>query len=477
MSQELAGLKAAEIARLVRTRAISPVEVVQASLARIDASQATINSFITVCHDQALAAAREAEARIMRGGALPALLGVPFSAKDMISTAGVRTTLGSRVLEDNMPSEDAVVVTRLKKAGAILVGKTTTPEFAHSCVTAAPLYGVTRNPWDLSRTPGGSSGGAGASVAAGLTPLALATDSGGSTRIPAACTGVVGFKQTQGLVPDESTRDAFGTIVFVNPVTRDIQDAALLLDAVSGPHPSDPFSMLASPKALTPLAAPQGDLCGVRVGWMPRTHGERVAPEVMQSCETALQRLVSLGAIVEELKDPPGRYGHVWGIIQNGYRKGRYGPYVASAREKIGESFLNLLESGGEVSAEDVTAAMFERAKLFRHVQGWFDRYDVVISPTFTRTALAYDHRAGQDPVMIDGQDAGLAQEAWFPSLGLYNLTGHPAVSIPCGWARDGLPVAFQAAARWGDDGLLVRLAALYEVADPTARRAPPVIR
>lgn len=476
MTHDLAGLKAAEIARLVRTRAVSPVEVVTASLARIDASQPIINSFITVCHDQALTAAREAEALIMKGGKLPPLLGVPFSAKDMIPTAGVRTTLGSRVLENNVPQEDAVCVARLKQAGAILVGKTTTPEFAHNCVTASPLFGVTRNPWDHSRTSGGSSGGAGASVAAGLAPLALATDSGGSTRIPAACTGTVGFKQTQGWIPDETTRDAFATLVYVNPLTRDIQDAALLIDAISGPHPADPYSLLARPSPLASLAAPLGDLQGVRIGWMPRVNGEALSKDVVAACEAALARLASLGATVDELPDPPGRYAQTWNVLQNGYRQGRYGPYVEAEREKIGESFLQLLASGASVTAADVNEALFQRTDLFRRVQRWFERYDVVISPTMTRTALPFDHRSGIDQVVIDGKDSGFAQDAWFPSLGLYNLTGHPAVSVPCGWASDGLPMAFQAAARWGEDGLLVRLAVLYERAHPEALRAPAVL-
>jgi aspartyl-tRNA(Asn)/glutamyl-tRNA(Gln) amidotransferase subunit A len=467
LTQDIARLSAAEMARLVRTRALSPVEIVKSSLERIEATQSTINAFITVCHEQAMADARAAEAAVMRKDELGPLHGVPYSAKDMIMTAGVRTTLGSRVLEHHVPDRDGVPITRMRKAGAILVGKTTTPEFAHSCLTAAPLYGHTRNVWDHSRTPGGSSGGAAASVAAGLVPLALGTDSGGSTRIPAACNGIVGLKQTQGLVPDDSTRDAFATLVFVNPIARDVQDTAMLLDALTGPDPSDPYSLLASKTWTLPAAAPQGDLRGMRIGWLPSVAGERVDAEVLKACEEALRTLASLGAEVSQMPEGPIPYQRSWAIIQNGYRVSRYGPYVESQREKIGDSFLQLMGLSKAYTSKDLTDAMFTRATLFRQVQHWFESYDVVITPTLTRTAIALDHDVHKAPIMVEGHAQGLPPDGWFPSLGLYNMTGHPAISVPCGWASDGLPVAFQAAAPWGQDARLVRLTALFEQARP----------
>lgn len=474
MTQDIARLSAAEMARLVRTRALSPVEIVKSSLERIDATQSTLNSFITVCHEKALAEARDAEAAVMRKDELGPLHGVPYSAKDMIQTAGVRTTLGSRVLENNVPNQDGVVITRLRKAGAILVGKTTTPEFAHSCITAAPLYGHTHNVWDHRRTPGGSSGGAAVSVAAGLVPLALATDSGGSTRIPAACNGVVGFKQTQGWVPDDSTRDAFATLVFVNPIARNVEDTALLLDAMVGPHPSDPYSLLATGTPMLPWAAAQGDLRGVRIGWLPVTDGERVDAEVLAACEAALRTFELLGAEVTTLKTRPLPFQRAWAIIQNGYRLSRYGPYMEAEPDKIGESFRQLMATSPTYTSRDLTEAMFTRTAVFREVQHWFDDFDIVITPTLTRTAIAYDHDIHKAPVVVEGHDQGLAAESWFPSLGRYNMTGHPAISVPCGWASDGLPVAFQAAARWGEDARLMRLTALFEQARPEINRGLP---
>jgi aspartyl-tRNA(Asn)/glutamyl-tRNA(Gln) amidotransferase subunit A len=237
---DLAFTPAAELARLIASRALSPVELVDGVLARIERAQPTLNPFITVTAKAARAAARAAEAVLMRGDALGPLFGVRFSVKDLVNTAGVRTTFGSVALADNVPSADSVAVARLKRAGAILIGKTTTPEFGHKPFTEAPLFGRTANAWDQSPTSGGSSGGAAVAVAAGLGPLAIGTDGGGSGRIPAACNGVVGFKQTLGLIPHDLTPDGFGNQSYIMPITRTVMDSALMLQAMAGPQPVRP---------------------------------------------------------------------------------------------------------------------------------------------------------------------------------------------------------------------------------------------
>ncbi|MBV9967409.1 MAG: amidase, partial [Alphaproteobacteria bacterium] len=220
MTDDLGYASAAELAELIARREVSPVEVIDGVLERIEKTQPTINAFITVCAEEARAAAKQAEAAVMRGDELGPLHGVPFAVKDLVNTAGVRTTFGSWALADNVPAADSPAVARLKAAGAILVGKTTTPEFGHKCFTEAPLFGRTANPWDLTRTSGGSSGGAAAAVAAGLTPIGIGTDGGGSSRIPAACCGVVGFKQTLGIIPHDLTPDGFGNQSHITPMTR-----------------------------------------------------------------------------------------------------------------------------------------------------------------------------------------------------------------------------------------------------------------
>src|SRR6266513_6229643 len=243
MTDDVAYRSAAELTALIARRAVSPLEVVDAVLERIERAQPVLNAFITVCAEEARAAAHEAEAAIMRGAPLGPLHGVPFAVKDLVNTAGVRTTFGSVALADNTPAADSPAVARLKRAGAILVGKTTTPEFGHKLFTEAPLFGRTANPWNLARTCGGSSGGAAAAVAAGLGPIGIGTDGGGSSRIPAACCGVVGFKQTLGLVPHYLTPDGFGNQSHITPMTRTVMDAALMLQAMAGPHPCDPHAL------------------------------------------------------------------------------------------------------------------------------------------------------------------------------------------------------------------------------------------
>jgi len=212
-AMDLAYISAAELAGLIRSRAVSPVEVVRTALDRIERGQAVYNAFITIAADAAMEQARAAEAEVMRGAALGPLHGVPVAVKDLIPTANIRTTWGSLIFKDHVPEQDAVAVARLKQAGAIVVGKTTTPEFGQQCLTEAPLFGRTRNAWRADRSSGGSSGGSAVAVAAGLVPIAVATDGGGSTRIPAACNGVVGFKQGLGVVPQEYAQDGFGMIV------------------------------------------------------------------------------------------------------------------------------------------------------------------------------------------------------------------------------------------------------------------------
>src|SRR5580698_2021762 len=293
---DFAFASAVELADLVARRVVSPVELVEDALGRIEKSQPKLNAFITICAEEARAAAWEAEAAVMLGEPLGPLHGVPFAVKDLVNTAGVKTTFGSVALAENVPTADSVAVARLKTAGAILIGKTTTPEFGHKCFTEAPLFGRTANPWDLSRTCGGSSGGAAASVAAGLVPIGIGTDGGGSSRIPAACCGIVGFKQTLGLVPHDLTPDGFGNQSHITPMTRTVMDTALMLQAMAGPDRRDPHSLgLATPDFVA-AARPEGDLAGTRIAWRPFLGNDKLAAEVRAACESALATFGELGA-------------------------------------------------------------------------------------------------------------------------------------------------------------------------------------
>ena len=465
---------AADLARMIARRELSPVELVEATLARIERSQSSINAFITVCIEEARAAARAAEAAVPRGHRLGPLHGVPFAVKDLVNTAGVRTTFASVALADNVPVADSPAVARLKAAGAILVGKTTTPEFGHKCFTEAPLFGRTANPWDLSRTPGGSSGGAAAAVAAGLGPIGIGTDGGGSSRIPAACCGIVGFKQTLGLVPHDLTPDGFGNQAHITPMTRTVIDTALMLQAMAGPHPCDPHSLGLALPDFVASAQPRGDLKGVRIGWRPLLGNHKLAREVREQCEAAVATLAELGAAVEPFEDPFASTEPIWLILTQSFWNARFRQYVGRYGNQMSDTLIRQMDTGAAHSAVALQQAMFERTRIFREVQGWFGRYDLVATPTLSRTALPIEHDFFA-PIEIDGEVTDTVRSAWYPYTLPFNLSGNPAVTLPCGVASDGLPVALQLIGPHLGDAHLLRAAALFEQARPWADRHPQV--
>src|SRR5438094_6295689 len=282
---ELVWRPAIELAALIRSKQISPVELTEAVLARIDALNPRLNAFCLVAHDLARRGAREAEIAVTKGEPLGALHGVPLSIKDVLLTRGLTTTGGSRLFEDFVPEEDALSVGRLKAAGAVLFGKTNTSEFGHKALTENPLFGVTRNPWDPTLTPGGSSGGAAAAVASGVGPLALGTDAGGSVRIPAAFCGVFGFKPSFGRVPDRAPFGGFERVGHVGPITRTVRDAAAMLDVVAGRDDRDPSSLPRESSSY--LDACDAAVKGLHVAWAPDLGAAVVDPRVLAACENA----------------------------------------------------------------------------------------------------------------------------------------------------------------------------------------------
>jgi aspartyl-tRNA(Asn)/glutamyl-tRNA(Gln) amidotransferase subunit A len=463
---------AAELARLIASRVLSPVELVDGVLARIERAQPALNAFITVTAETARSAARAAEAAVMRGDPLGALFGVPFSVKDLVNTAGVRTTFGSVALADNVPGADSVAVARLKRAGAILIGKTTTPEFGHKPFTEAPLFGRTANAWDQSRTSGGSSGGAAVAVAAGLGPLAVGTDGGGSGRIPAACNGVVGFKQTLGQIPHDLTPDGFGNQSYIMPITRTVMDSALMLQVMAGPDPCDPHSLGLPVEDFIAAARPEGDLRGLRLAWRPYLGNRKLAREVMALCEAAVAMLAELGAVVEPMEDDFENTEPVWLVLTQSFWNARFRRYVPEFGARMSTTLLRQMDDGAHYSATELQEAMFARTRIYREIQGWFAQYDMIATPTLARTALAIDHDFFA-PIQIDGESTDTVRKAWYPYTHPFNLSGNPAVTLPCGWAGDGLPVGLQLVGPRLGDARLLRAAALFEASRPWVHRTP----
>ncbi|MSO76800.1 MAG: amidase [Alphaproteobacteria bacterium] len=469
---DLAYTPASTLARLIREKSLSPVALVGAILRRIEASQPVLNAFITVTADQALNEARAAEAAVMRGDTIGPLHGVPFSAKDLINTAGVKTTFGSFALEHNVPAKDTVAVARLRRAGAILVGKTTTPEFGHKPLTEAPLFGRTLNPWDRSRSPGGSSGGAGAATAAGLAPLALGTDGGGSIRIPAACCGVVGFKPTLGMVPHDQALDAFANLAFIGPMTRTVMDSALMMQAMAGPDANDPHSLARATPNFAAASEAQGDLKGVGIHWRLFLGNDAIDPETQRLFEDAVAVFADLGAGVERRETEFANTLPIWGPLTFSAWASRFGRYAEEIGDRMSDSLRTWMAQGRQYGATDIQDSLAQRTSVFRAVQAWFEDCDLVVMPTLAGPAIAADHDA-MAPYVIAGRAVGALRAAWYPYTHPFNMTGHPAITVPCGWTAAGLPVALQIVGPWWSDDRVMRAAALFEQARPWAERRP----
>ena len=472
MSGDICLLSAVELGARIARREVSPVEVTQAVLDRIARLQPVLNCFITVCAEAALAESRAAERAVMRGEALGVLHGVPYTAKDLVDTRGVRTTFGSLLFEDNVPAEDAVAIARLRRHGAILVGKTTTPEFGTKGLTDAPLFGRTRNAWSAAHTSGGSSGGAAVAVAAGLAPIAVATDGGGSTRIPAACNGVVGLKQSNGVIPHSQAPDAFGNYTYVTPMTRTVMDTALMLQAMAGPHDSDPWSIGLPIPDYRDAARPEGDLRGKKILHCAAPPGRPIAREVTAAFDAALRRLAALGAELEEMPGDGFDIEPLWRVINHTTWRARFAGMVAGAGDRMSPSLVRQVTSAAEVTGADYQAAMFARAALFRRVQALFRRCDVLAMPTLLRPALPIEQDLF-DPIEIDGERVRDLRASWYPWTMPFNLTGHPALSLNCGFSSDGLPIGLQLVGRFRDEATLLRAAALFEAASDLSGRWP----
>jgi aspartyl-tRNA(Asn)/glutamyl-tRNA(Gln) amidotransferase subunit A len=463
---------AQELAHLIATKQVSPLELTKIILERVDLLQPALNPFITVCHDTALAAAREAEQRVLRGEPLGPLHGVPYAVKDLVNTAGVRTTFGSLLYEHNVPTEDAAAAARMKAAGGILIGKTTTPEFGHKSLTDAPLFGRSCNPWDVSRTCGGSSGGAAAAVAAGLGPIGIATDGGGSTRIPAACCGLVGLKQTLGTVPHSQVQDAFGNYTYVTPLSRTVMDTALQLSAMAGAHPSDPWSIGLARQDFVAAARAEGDLKSRRILWSLTLGNTVVARDVRTAFEAALRRFAELGATLVELTEPVPKMEPIWRVINHASWRARFSELIRDHGARMSPSLLRQVEIGAQWSAVDYQRAMFERTVVFRRVQGWLGENDVLVTPTLARTALPIEQEPFE-PIEIDGAVIGELRSNLFPYTLPFNITGHPAMTVPCGFGADGLPIGVQIVGRLHDEPTVLRVGALYEATESWVGRWP----
>ena len=474
MHTALSEFSAVELSALIKQRTISPLELVRHSIERAHKLQPTLNCFITICSERAIKEARLAEQALLKGETLGALHGVPFTVKDIVHTEAVVTSFGAVPLKDFVPSEDAVAVARLRRAGAILIGKTTTPEFGSKCLTDSPLFGKTANPWQLGRTSGGSSGGAAVAVAAGIAPIAIATDGGGSTRIPAACNGVVGIKQSLGLVPHSQAQDLFSNQTYVTPMTRTVADTALMLDLMGGEHPCDPWSNGFEKPDLFRTIGDMTSLRGKRIMAWAAPPERPLAAETRQLFELALLRLSDLGAVIEPVEGNGMDIEPIWRTINHTVWRTRFAALAARYGQDLSDTFHRQLALAKDLSAVAYQEAMFERTKLFLRVQAMFGSVDFLAMPTISRSALSIDHDlfSGID---IDGQHYDELRANWFPNTMPFNMTGHPAISLPCGFDQDGMPLGLQLVGPLRADRELLQVAALFEMASGLLNQRPMI--
>ncbi|TAJ38541.1 MAG: amidase [Reyranella sp.] len=467
---------AVKAAALIRARKLSPVEYVDTVLKAIERANPKLNCFREVTADAARRDAKKAEEAVSRGEKLGPLHGVPISIKDLLDVEGVPTRHGSAIFADNPPAaSDDITVARLKAAGAIIVGKANSPEFGVKGLTDGPSFGATRNPWNLDRTPGGSSGGGASAVAAGLGPLSLATDGAGSTRGPASCSGLVGLKATLGIVPYDTSRDAFGNNIFAGPLARTVTDAAVMHGVLAGPSSKDPWSLGATPQPMSPELAGE-DLSGVRIGYIELMANPRLAADVCSNTLQALDAWRDMGAEVEQVTDRIDWIEYEGRVLYQAGFAVTCAQYLPKWQNQMDPVTLAFMDRGAKFTLADFRNAQFARTVLFRKIQSLFERYDFLVSPTNARTALDVTHDAANDEVMIDGVKCGITRQGWTSYQYPFNLTGHPAMAVPSGFGADGLPTSVQIIGKWASETDVLRLGALLEQARPWAQHRPPAL-
>ena len=464
---------ASELVRLYRARKTSPLEVMEAVLRRIDAANPSLNAYVTVARKSALAAARAATRALgRRGGTLLPLHGVPVSIKDLTATKGIRTTWGSLIYQNHVPAEDDLVVQRLKAAGAIVVGKTNTPEFGAGGNTFNAVFGATRNPWNTTLTCGGSSGGAAVAVATGMGPIAEGTDLGGSLRAPAAFCGVVGFRTTPGLVPRYPRALAWDSLGVTGPIARTVGDVALMLSAIAGPDDRAPLSYPVDTAQFT-RATRAASIKGWRVAWTPDLNGLiPVDPEVLRVAQGALRVLRDLGARVETACPDFSEVGDIVRGTRGLAMVALHGDKLPKWRSRMQEGLVKDIEDGLALSASDIARAEVLRSVLWHRVRDFMASRELLVLPTVALPPFAAERPY---PMHINGVPLANYTQWLYLTYGI-TVTGLPAISVPCGFTRDGLPVGLQMVGGRCQDGAVLRAAAAFEAAAPWAERLPPVV-
>ena len=471
MSEDIVRTSAADLAAGVAARRLSATEVARAFLERITRLNPAVNAVCTV-NPRALEDAAECDGRLRAGGRPRPLEGVPFVVKDILQTAGLRTTFGSMIYEHHVPDEDAVSVARLRAAGAILVGKTNTPEFAHDVNTTNKIFGTTRNPWNLGTTAGGSSGGTGAAVAADLAPIGLGTDLGGSIRIPSAFCGTVGLRPVPGRVPVYPSDFGWDTLVehVHGPMTRTVEDCGLMLAALAGPDDRDPTSLPAESRDYTEAARYAGRLDGRRVAYTRDLNGlVLVDPEVARLTAEAARAFERRGATVDEACFDVADVREIIAGTRGFGMVARYADRLDLHRDWMTPQLINQVTAALELDVRTITRAERLRTSYWHRVRTFLERYDYILTPTIPVPAFRLDRPL---PTEIGGVPVERFYDVFLTTYA-FSITGLPVMSVPCGLTSQGLPVGLQIVGRRLREDLVLEAAAAYARACPEHFRPP----
>lgn len=467
---EICWLQARELSGLIRKKEVSPVEVVDAFLARIEQVNPSVNAFSAVTVGMAREEARAAEAALMQRGRddLGLLHGLPFSVKDLIPAKGVRTTWGSRIFAGHVSEEDAPAVSRMRAAGGIMIGTTNTPEFGWLGVTQNRLFGITRNPWDHELTSGGSSGGAAAAVVAGMSPLALGSDGGGSIRIPASFCGAFGFKPTYGRIPIYPHGTNW-SISHVGPLTRTVADAALMMQVLAGYDERDPYALPSD--EVDYLKELSRSPRGIRVAWSPDLGYGTVDPEVAAICESAVMRFREFGCTLDAA-DPkwPDPYD-IWTTLFYGGFAAKVAPLLSGHRGDLEPGLVAMTEEVMQWPPERYLKAWVDRLAFCDAARTFFEAHDLLVTPA----VACLPFQAGQEhPAGVHGKL--LAPYRWLELTYPFNLTGQPAATVPCGFTKKGLPVGLQIVGKRFADARVLTAAYKFEQAYPWYLKRPALV-
>ena len=469
VDKELCFRSAVHLAKDIREKNISPVEIVQNALLRIDEVNPLLNGFCFVYAEEALDKARDAERDVLSGKQVGPLHGVPFAIKDFTPTAGKRTTLGSKVFEHWVPDFDPPLVERLKKAGGIMIGKTTTPEFAHSSFTDSPLWGPTGNPWNSNHTAGGSSGGSAVAVATGCVPIAEGSDAGGSIRIPAALSGIVGLKPSFGRIPMGILSTAFDSIFHFGPLSRTVSDAALFLNITQGPDDRDIMSLPAAQPIHLPL---RSDVAGLRLALCPDLGFFALDPDVEANTHTSAEALRHAGAIVEEVNlEWTRKIVDDWFLHWAVFFAAFFEQHLDQWRDAMTPEVVRMIEVGQTVKATDFKRLEEARTHQWEKLRKILDNYDALLTATMALPAPAI---GGKDSDYDRNDEAGR-----YKGLDMtcpFNFVSQcPAITVPSGFTQDGFPTGLQIIGRRYDEPTVLNIAATLESVQPWIDSRPPV--